>query len=315
MFKAFADTIVYNSLKLSPNTHLAKSVHFFIGDVIKIYVLLITIVFVVAIIRSFFPPSRIKRFLSHKRAIFGNISAAFLGILTPFCTCSAIPLFIGFLESGVPLGVTMSFLVSSPTVNEIALILLFGLFGWRIALTYAACGLLIAIVSGYIIGKLGMEKEVEEFVYKIKVPKEGDIKESWKERIQNAAIYTKEIFQRVWFLILIGVGIGAWIHGYVPIDWVSTYAGSGNPFAVLIAVAIGVPLYSNAAGIIPVVQALMEKGMTLGTILAFMMSVTALSLPEIIILRDVLKPKLLVIFISIVAVAIVIIGYVFNFII
>lgn len=314
MFKSIADSIVYNLFNLSPETHLAESLHFFIEDILKIYFLLITIVFVVAVIRSFFPPSRIKKILSHEREIFGNISAAALGVLTPFCTCSAIPLFIGFLESGVPLGVTMSFIISSPTVNEVALILLWGLFGWRIALIYAACGLLIAIVAGYIIGRLGLEKEVEEFVYQIKVAKEGDKKESWKERIQNAALYTKEIFGRVWLLILIGVGIGAGIHGYVPVEWVSAYAGAGNPFAVLIAVIIGVPLYSNAAGVIPVVQALMEKGLTLGTVLAFMMSVTALSLPEIIILRQVLKPRLLVIFVSIVASAIVIIGYFFNLI-
>ena len=251
--------------------------------------------------------------LSHKKEFIGNILAAVLGIFTPFCTCSAIPLFIGMLESGVPLGVTMSFLVASPTINEVALILLWGLFGWQVALTYIVSGLAIAIFSGLIIGRLKLEKEVEEFVFKVKqVVSTAEKKLTWQDRINYAIEYVKEIFAQVWLYVMLGVGLGALIHGYVPVEFVTQYAGRGNPFAVLIAVVIGVPLYSNAAGTIPVVQALIGKGLQLGTTLAFMMAVTALSLPEFIILRKVLKPKLLLTFFGTVAVGIILVGYLFN---
>jgi len=315
MFKWFADTITYELLRMPKGTHLADSLNFFLYDVPKIYFLLIVVVFFVAIIRSFLPPERIRKMLSHKKEFVGNILAAGLGIFTPFCTCSAIPLFIGMLESGVPLGVTMSFLVSSPTVNEVALILLWGLFGWRVALTYIISGLTIAVVSGLIIGRLKMEKEVEAFVFQVKpVKAAGHKKLTWRDRLEYAVEYVKDIFSQVWLYVMLGVGLGALIHGYVPVEFITQYAGRGNPFAVLIAVLIGVPLYSNAAGTIPVVQALIGKGLQLGTTLAFMMAVTALSLPEFIILRKVLKPKLLLTFFGTVAIGIVMIGYLFNFV-
>jgi len=315
MFQYIADIITYDILKLLKGTHLASSVNFFLYDVPKIYFLLAVIVFVVAIIRTFLPPEKIRAILSHKHEYTGNVLAAALGILTPFCTCSAIPLFMGMLQSGVPLGVTMSFLVASPTINEIAIVLLWGLFGWRIALTYIISGMLIAIVSGIIIGRLKMEKYVEDFVYKTKpVASNGGKKLKWNDRIDYAVEYTKDIFSQVWLYVMIGVGIGAFIHGYVPVEFVTRYAGNGNPFAVIIAVIIGVPLYSNAAGTIPIVQALMEKGLALGTTLAFMMAVTSLSLPEFIILRKVLKPRLLLTFFGTVTIGIILIGYLFNFI-
>ena len=315
MFKWFADYVTYGLLRLTPGDHLADSLNFFLYDVPKIYFLLAVIVFCVAVIRTFLPPERIRMILSHKHELTGNILAAVLGIFTPFCTCSAIPLFIGMLESGVPLGVTMSFLVSSPTINEVALIMLWGLFGWRVAVIYILSGMFIAIISGFIIGRLKMEKYVEEFVYKIKAKQEGgEEKLGWNDRLSYAVEYVREIFSQVWIYVLLGVGLGAFIHGYVPVEFVTKYAGNGNPFAVIIAVIIGVPLYSNAAGTIPVVQALFSKGLALGTTLAFMMAVTALSLPEFIILRKVLKPRLLLTYFGTVAAGIVIIGYLFNLI-
>ncbi len=315
MFKWLADLVTYDLLRLPKGEHLSESLNFFLYDIPKIYFLLLTIVFIVAIIRTFLPPERIRKILSHEREFFGNITAAFLGIFTPFCTCSAIPLFIGMLESGVPLGVTMSFLVSSPTINEVALILLWGLFGWKVAVTYILSGMAIAVVSGFIIGRLKMERYVEDFVFQVKpVKADGHEKLTWKDRLEYAVEYVKDIFSQVWLYVLIGVGLGALIHGYVPVEFVAKYAGNGNPFSVIIAVIIGVPLYSNAAGTIPVVQALFSKGLALGTTLAFMMAVTALSLPEFIILRKVLKPKLLLTFFGTVAIGIVLIGYLFNLI-
>jgi uncharacterized protein len=313
MFKWFADSITYGLFRLPKGTHLAESLNFFLYDVPKIYLLLLTIVFCVAIIRTFLPPERIRQLLSRKNEFVGNILASVLGIFTPFCTCSAIPLFIGMLESGVPLGVTMSFLIASPMINEVALILLWGLFGWRVAVTYILSGMLVAIVAGLIIGRLKMEQYIEQFVFKVKqTGQNGETKFSWNDRLVYAVGYTIEIFQQVWVYVLIGVGLGALIHGYVPVEFVTKYAGNGNPFAVLIAVVIGVPLYSNAAGTIPVVQALFSKGLALGTTLAFMMAVTGLSLPEFIILRKVLKPRLLLTFFGTVALGVILIGYFFN---
>ena len=315
MFKIFADYVTYGLLRLTPGDHLADSLNFFLYDVPKIYFLLAVIVFCVALIRTFLPPERIRALLNRKNEFTGNLLAAALGIFTPFCTCSAIPLFIGMLESGVPLGVTMSFLVSSPTINEVALVMLWGLFGWRVAVTYILSGMLIAVVSGFIIGRLKMEKYVEDFVYKVKSQQKGEgARFSWNDRLSYALEYARDIFSQVWFYVLLGVGLGAFIHGYVPVEFVTKYAGNGNPLAVIIAVIIGVPLYSNAAGTIPVVQALFSKGLALGTTLAFMMSVTALSLPEFIILRKVLKPRLLLTYFGTVAAGIIIIGYLFNLI-
>ena len=315
MFKWFADLITYELLHLPKAAHFSESLNFFLYDIPKIYFLLLTVVFIVAIIRSFFPPERIRKILSHEMEFLGNITAAVMGIFIPFCTCSAIPLFIGMLESGVPLGVTMSFLVSSPMINEVALVLLWGLFGWKVAFAYIGCGLMVAVISGIIIGRLKMEDQIEDFISKFKpIPDAKEEKISLKDRLIYAYDYTKDTFLSVWLYIIIGVGIGALIHGYVPVDLVLKYAGKSNPFAVIIAVFLGVPIYANCAGAIPIVQAILEKGLPLGTSLAFLMGVTGLSLPEFIILRKVLKPKLLFTFFGIVSVGIILVGYLFNLI-
>ena len=312
MIKTFADYVVYILIGLNPEAHLGKALNFFIYDSIKIFMLLSVIIFLVAIIRSFFPPERTRRILSHKREYVGNGMAGLLGIMTPFCSCSAVPLFIGFVESGVPLGVTFSFLVSSPMINEVALVLLLGLFGWRVALLYIATGLVVSFISGVVIGKLRMERYVQDYVYQTKVGNAEIARQDFREKIQYAKDYTKDLLKRIWPYVLIGIGVGGFIHGYVPSDFLLKYAGPGNPFAVPVAVLIGVPLYSNAAGTIPIVQALMGKGMPIGTVLAFMMAVTALSFPEAVILKNVLKIRLLLIFFGTVAVAIVGVGYLFN---
>jgi len=312
MLQDFADYIVYSLIGLKPEAHFGQALNFFIYDSIKIFILLSVIIFLVAIIRSFFPPERTRRILSHKREYVGNGLAGLLGIVTPFCSCSAVPLFIGFVESGVPLGVTFSFLVSSPMINEVALVLLLGLFGWRVALLYITTGLVVSIISGVVIGKLKMERHVQDYVYQTKVGNAEIVHQNFGEKIQYARDYTKDLLKRIWPYVLIGIGVGGFIHGYVPSDFLVKYAGPGNPLAVPVAVLIGVPLYSNAAGTIPIVQALMGKGLPIGTVLAFMMAVTALSFPEAVILKNVLKIRLLLIFFGIVAVAIVGVGYLFN---
>lgn len=313
MLQDFADYITYTMLGLEPGARLADALNFFIYDTIKIFLLLAVIIFIVSFIRSYFPPERTKRILSHKREFIGNILAALLGIVTPFCSCSAVPLFIGFVEAGVPLGVTFSFLISSPMVNEVAIVLLWGLFGWKIAAIYMGTGLVVAVLAGFIIGKLKLEKWVEEYVYKIKACQGQEVfTQLFRERLQYARSNTADILKKVWLFVILAIGIGGFIHGYVPQDFLVRYAGPQNPFAVPVAVALGVPLYSNAAGVIPIVYALMEKGLSVGTVLAFMMAVTALSLPEMIILRKVLKMPLLAVFAGIMAVTITAVGYLFN---
>jgi len=312
VLKSFADYISYTLIGLSPGSRSGEALDFFIYDTLKIFLLLTTIIFVVAIIRSSFPPERTKRLLSHKREFVGNGLAALLGIVTPFCSCSAVPLFIGFVESGVPLGVTFSFLISSPMVNEVALIMLWGLFGWKIALIYIGTGLLVAICAGIVIGKLKMERHVQDYVWELKVGGGELTVMSWQEKLDYARAYTLGLLKKIWPYVVIGVGLGAFIHGYVPADFLVRWAGPDNILAVPVAVALGVPLYSNAAGVIPIVHALMEKGMAIGTVLAFMMAVTALSLPEAIILKNVLKTRLLATFFGTVAMAIVLVGYLFN---
>lgn len=279
--------------------------------------LLAGMIFIVTLIRSFFSPEQTRAALGGKREGVGNVLAAGLGVLTPFCSCSAVPLFIGFVESGIPLGVTFSFLIATPVVNEIALAMLFGLFGWQIAGLYLVTGLTIAIVGGVVIGRLKPERFVEDFVWQIKVGEQTGVtyKPTWDERIRTAAHSTREIVGKVWLYVVIGIAVGAFIHGYVPEDYLAKVMGADAWWTVPAAVLLGIPLYSNAAGIIPVVHALMEKGAALGTVLAFMMSVVALSLPEILILKRVIKMPLIVMFISIVAVAIVITGYLFNFVV
>lgn len=313
MLKRLADWIVFEKIGLVPKTHFGEAVDFFVYDIMKIFLLLVLIVYVVAIIRSFFPPERARRILGGKREFVGNILAALLGIVTPFCSCSACPLFIGFVESGIPLGVAMSFLISSPTVNEVALVMLWGLFGWRVAVIYMTTGVAIAIVAGWVIGRMHLEDQIEEYVLQARFGAGSEVaRPTWNERHQDAVEYTKGILKKVGPFVVIGIALGAVVHGYVPVEFVVRVAGPGNPFAVPIAVLIGLPLYSNAAGTIPIVQALIEKGLPLGTALALMMSIVAISIPEMIILRRVVKWKLLYIFAGVVAVAIVIIGYLFN---
>ena len=312
MLKQLTDYLVFALLGLTPGSRAGEALDFFIYDTVKIFLLLTTIIFVVAIVRSSFPPERTKRILSHRREYVGNTLAALLGIVTPFCSCSAVPLFIGFVESGVPLGVTFSFLISSPMVNEVALIMLWGLFGWKIALIYIGTGLLVAIVSGIIIGKLKMERYVQDYVWEMQVGTSEITVMTFREKLEYARDYTLELLKMIWPYVVVGIGIGAFIHGYVPQDFLARWAGRDNPFAVPVAVALGVPLYSNAAGVIPIVQALTAKGMAMGTVLAFMMAVTALSLPEAVILSNVLKKPLLGTFFGIVAGAIMIVGYLFN---
>ena len=315
LFTIFADIVTYNWLGLARGKHLTEAVHFFVEDTTKIFFLLVTIIFVVAVVRSFFPPERTRRFLAGKNLFVAHVLAALLGVVTPFCSCSACPLFIGFVEAGIPLGVTFSFLISSPMVNEVALVLLFGLFGWEIAAIYLFTGLIVAIVAGIIIGRLNMERYVADYVWEIRMGEAEVPTMTWRERFQYAKGYVKEILSKIWIYVLGGIAVGALVHGYVPQDFLLKYAGPNNPLAVPIAVILGVPLYSNAAGVIPIVQALMAKGLPLGTTLAFMMAVTALSFPEMVILSQVLKRELIMTFVGIVSVSIIIVGYIFNFLI
>jgi uncharacterized protein len=306
--------ILYDLFGLPHGSKLASALDFFIYDSLKILVLLVVIIFAISFIRSFFPPEKTRKILSHKKEFIGNILAALLGVVTPFCSCSAVPLFIGFVEGGVPLGVTFSFLISSPMVNEVAIVLLWGLFGWKITAIYIGTGLFVALFGGFIIGRLKLERWVEEYVYEMHLGESTlpSFSQTFKERLEYAKLNTKEILGKIWFFVIIAIAIGAVIHGYAPEDFLVRYAGKGNWYAVPIAVLVGVPLYSNAAGVIPIVYALMSKGLTLGTTLAFMMAVTALSLPEMIILRKVLKVRLLAVFVGIMTVTIMAVGYIFN---
>src|ERR1035437_3615166 len=308
--------LVFDIIHLTPGSQLTEALRFFIFEVPKVLLLLILIVFVVGIIRTYFSPERTRKILGGKKLFVGNVFASMLGIVTPFCSCSAIPLFLGFVESGVPLGVTFSFLIAAPMINEIAVVLLFGLFGWKTAILYMSTGLLIAIISGYIIGRLKLEKFVEPWVYEVKaghLEMEED-KISFSQRIISGIDDVKEIVSKVWIYIVIGIAVGAGIHGYVPENFMAGLMGKSAWWSVPIAVILGVPMYSNAAGIIPIVQALLEKGASLGTVLAFMMSVIGLSLPETIILKKVLKLPLIFAFVGIVATGIIIVGYFFNLI-
>lgn len=314
MIKPVIDWLVYDIFKMRQGSLFSVALNFFLYDTIKIFILLTVIIFVVAVIRTFFSPEKTKAILSHKQGYWGNVFAALLGIVTPFCSCSAVPLFLGFLEAGVPLGVTFSFLVASPMINEVALIMLWGLFGWKMSLIYIGSGLLIAIFSGLVIGKLRVEELVEHFDRKKQTCCAQPADMTSNDRIAYAKSYTGDILKSIWPFVIIGIGLGAWIHGYVPADFLAKYAGEGNWFAVPLATLIGIPLYSNAAGVIPLVSALTEKGVAMGTALSFMMAVTALSLPEFIILRKAMKLKLLIIFASVVGVWIVITGYLFNLI-
>jgi len=294
-------------------TRFASSLEFFIYESVKVLLLLTIVVFGVGIVRSFFSPQRTRALLHGRRETTGNVMAASLGIVTPFCSCSAVPLFIGFVEAGIPLGVTFSFLIAAPMVNEIALVLLYGLFGWWVAALYLVTGLLIAIVAGWVIGRLKMERYVEDWVREIRM---GDAEDTqaldWNARVAYAVQAVKDIVGRVWLYVLAGIAVGAAIHGYVPQNFMAGIMGAGTWYSVPLAVVLGIPMYSNAAGIIPIVQALLEKGAALGTVLAFMMSVIALSLPETIILRKVLKWPLIFTFLGVVGVGIMCVGFLFN---
>jgi uncharacterized membrane protein YraQ (UPF0718 family) len=309
----FSRWVAYDLFRIAHGTHLGESVAFFFLDIPKVFMLLLLIVWAVGVVRSFFTPERTRTILAGKREFIGHGLAGALGVVTPFCSCSAVPLFIGFMEAGIPIGVTFSFLITAPMVNEIALALLLAMFGWRIALLYMATGLIIAISSGLVIGRLGMERQVEDWVYEIRMGKTPAHLQtlSWMGRIDYGFHQIREIVGRVWIYIILGIGAGAAIHGYIPAGMMAEYMGKAW-WSVPAMVLFGVPWYSNAAGVIPIVQALMEKGAALGTTLAFMMSIIAISFPEVVILRKVLKPKLIVVFIGVVAVGITIVGYIFN---
>jgi len=313
----FAKWLTYDAIGMSQGDRLGSALSFFVFEAPKVLMLLAIVVFGVGIVRSFFTPERTRRMLAGRRESAGNVLAALLGIVTPFCSCSAVPLFIGFVTTGVPLGVTFSFLISAPMVNEVAVVLLFGLFGWRVAAVYMGTGLLIAMVSGWVIGRLRLEKGVEEWVYETQgaVGVDDDERLDWPGRVRYGLDAVRDIVGKVWPFVLLGIAVGSGIHGYVPENYLASMMGKGAWWSVPLAVLIGIPMYSNAAGIIPVVQALLEKGAALGTVLAFMMAVIALSLPEFIILRKVLKPKMIVIFAGIVGAGIMIVGYLFNLLI
>jgi len=314
---AVSSWITYGLFNIEQGSHLGASVEFFFYDTPKVMMLLFLVVFGVGILRSFFTPEKTRAMLSGRSEFVGNIMAALLGIVTPFCSCSAVPLFIGFVTAGVPLGVTFSFLISAPMVNEIALGLLYGLLGWKVAAIYMGTGLFVAIVAGWIIGRLGLENHIEDWVTEVKV-QDGTVEDerlTWADRFVYGWDAVKEIIGRVWIYVIIGIGVGAGIHGFVPQDLMASIMGKGSWWSVPLAVVIGVPMYSNAAGIIPVVEALLGKGAALGTVLAFMMSVIALSLPEMVILRKVLKPRLIGVFVCVVGGGILLVGYLFNVII
>jgi uncharacterized membrane protein YraQ (UPF0718 family) len=314
---SWSDGITFSLLAMKRGTHLGAAVQFFLFEAPKVTMLLTLVVFGVGIIRTFFTPERTRRILAGKSEFAGNVLASMLGVVTPFCSCSAVPLFIGFVTTGVPLGVTFSFLIAAPMINEVALVLLFGLFGWRVAAIYAGTGLFIAIVAGWIIGRLKMERFVEGWVYATQLGEAGTAEPEviWSDRIRLGADAVRDIVGKVWPYVVAGIAVGAGIHGYVPENFMASIMGKGAWWSVPVAVLIGVPMYSNAAAIIPIVQALLGKGAALGTVLAFMMSVIGLSLPETIILRKVLRPQLISVFVGVVAIGILIVGYVFNLII
>jgi uncharacterized membrane protein YraQ (UPF0718 family) len=305
--------LTHDVLGLAPGTQLGDSVEFFLGDAPKVLLLLTGVVTLVSFLRSFVAPAKVREALAGRNVVLGTGAAAAFGIITPFCSCSAVPLFIGFVEAGVPLGVTFAFLVSSPMVNEVALALLWGLFGPGIALAYMAAGVAVAIGAGLVIGRLGLERYVEDYVWTIRAGSAAiAFRPTMEDRVRDAWRSTVDILRKVVPWMLAGIAVGAFVHGYVPTDLVVAVGGSGNPLAVPALVALGVPLYSNAAGTIPIVDALIGKGLPLGSALAFMMAVTALSVPEMVILRRVMKPRLLAVFVGVVAAGIVAIGYLFN---
>jgi uncharacterized membrane protein YraQ (UPF0718 family) len=313
--RPFWDWAVYEALDLPSGSRPAAALHFFLYDTLKILLLLAGIIFAVAVLRSFFSLERTRALLGGRREGWGNVAAASLGVVTPFCSCSAVPAFIGFVGAGVPLGVTLSFLIASPMVNEVAVILLYGLFGWKIAFLYVASGFALAVGAGLVLGRMRLERWVEPFVYEMKVggvALDPSHSLTWEDRFAIGRAEVRAILVRIWPYLLAGIALGALIHGWVPESFFLRWAGPGQPFAVPVAVLLGIPLYSNAAGILPVIEALHAKGVAMGTLLAFMMAVVALSLPEMILLRRVLKPRLIALYTAIVGLGILLTGFLFN---
>ncbi len=311
-----ADWFINSVLGMPKGEHLTEALRFFVFEFPKVILLLTLIIFLVGIIRTFFTPERTRKALEGKKTFTGNVMASTLGIVTPFCSCSAIPLFLGFVESGVPLGVTFSFLIAAPMINEVAIVLLYGMFGWKVAAIYVGTGLAIAILAGWVIGLLKLEKWVEPWVYEAQIGNIGQEEEhlSFSKRIELGFGAVKEIVGKVWLYVALGILVGAGAHGYVPEEFMAALMGKSAWYSIPLSVLIGIPLYSNAAGIVPIVSVLIEKGASLGTALAFMMSVIGLSLPEMIILRKVLKLPLIFTFVGVVGVGIMIVGYLFNYI-
>jgi uncharacterized membrane protein YraQ (UPF0718 family) len=310
-----ANWLINQVFHMKEGAHLTESVRFFVYEVPKVMLLLVLVVYVVGIIRSFFSAEKTRKKLEGKPLFLGNVLGSVLGIATPFCSCSAIPLFLGFVEAGIPIGVTFSFLIAAPMINEVALVLLAGLFGWKVAVIYVFTGLLVAIFAGFIIEKLKLHKYVAEWVYQVKSQQQNNVIEqrlTFSDRLDAGFESVKEIVGKIWIFILIGIAVGAGAHGYVPDAYLSDVLGSDKWYALPLAIVVGIPLYSNAVGVIPIVSVMIEKGITLGTALAFMMSVIGLSLPEVIILKKVLKWQLIAIFIGVVAIGIVLVGLVFN---
>ena len=312
-----SDFIVFRLFQMTPEKHLTEALRFFIYEVPKVMMLLVLIIFIVGLIRTYFSPEKTRKALEGKSLFAGNVMASLLGIVTPFCSCSAIPLFLGFVEAGIPLGVTFSFLIAAPMINEVALVLLIGLFGWKVALIYVLTGLSIAIMAGFILEKLNLTRYVADWVYKThskQVLEEEEVL-TFSQRISAGGEVVKEIVGKIWIYIVLGIAVGAGAHGFVPDEYLAGALGNQNWYSVPLAILVGIPLYSNAAGIIPIVSVLIEKGVTLGTALAFMMSVIGLSLPEIIILKKVLKWQLIGVFVGVVAVGIIIVGLIFNYLV
>lgn len=313
----FSKWFAFDLIGLAPGSHMGEALQFFVYDTPKVLMLLVLVVFLVGILRSFVTVDWTRKVLAGKRESVGNVLAALLGVVTPFCSCSAVPLFMGFMTAGVPLGVTFSFLISAPMVNEIALVLLYGLLGWEIAALYFVTGICVAIVAGWVMGRMKLENHVEDWVRELRAGEAvmADQSMTWMQRFEYAAQSVRDIVGRVWKFVVIGIAVGAGIHGYVPEGYLAGIMGDSAWWSVPFSVLIGIPMYTNAAGIIPVVEALLGKGAALGTVLAFMMSVIALSFPEMVILRKVLKPRLIAIFIGVVGSGILLVGYLFNAII
>ena len=315
-----ADWFTYDLLRLDHESQFGEALNFFVYDVPKILLLLAGMIFLITLLQTFIDVNRVRTIVEKRGEGVGNVMASVFGALTPFCSCSSVPLFIGFVQAGIPLGITFSFLITSPIMNEVAFVMLLGLFGWQVALMYLVSGIVIGVVAGIILGRMKLESYVEPMVYAVKSRPTGDdggaltYTPTWSERFEQAITSTREIISKVWLFVIIGIGIGAFIHGFIPEEALTSIMGQGAWWSVPMAVLLGIPLYSNAAGVIPIVSALLGKGAALGTALAFMMSVVALSLPEMIILRRVLKPRLIAIFVGVVAFSIMLTGYLFNFV-